>query len=495
MARTRSKNPSPKIPSDTEILRILHSNNPWWTGRPIPAAKIKAFKRRDYYKLEKQLEHDKISALIGARQVGKTTLMYQLIQKILSQRPPQNVLLVQVDGIYPQITIDSLEKIFNVYAANIIKTSLGELNDTIYILLDEIQSLQGWQNALKKWYDLGYKIKFIISGSSSIDIIDGMSESLVGRIKYQVVLPMKFVEFVRFKEQNSIGTLVDSFVIRLRQSLKESVVKNDPSIFFEILQAISNESVAQQDKLHVHLQQYLIKGGYPENAGIDDLIVCGENLREYLQLTLYKDIMKTGKVRDPSSLENLFSMISKESSGQMNRVNMASTLGIERPTLGTYIYLLKMAFLISESEFYSKSAATKARREKKLYVNDAGIRNVSSAVFDEDVLKDSTEMGKIVETVVADHTKRLKFNMESGAVPNTFYWHDGYEVDLVIDLFQKSLPIEVKYRENMSMSDLGGLIKFNKKFNPPLCIAVTKNQLERHDNTIFVPLWLYLVMC
>ncbi len=180
MARTRSKNPSPKIPNETEILRILHSNNPWWSGRPIPTSKIKEFKRRDYYKLEKQLEHNKISALIGARQVGKTTLMYQLIQKILSQTSPQNVLLVQVDDIYLQITIESLEKIFNVYAANIIKTPLGELDNIVYIFLDEIQSLQGWQDALKKWYDLGYKIKFIISGSSSIDIIDGMSESLGG---------------------------------------------------------------------------------------------------------------------------------------------------------------------------------------------------------------------------------------------------------------------------------------------------------------------------
>ncbi len=306
---------------------------------------------------------------------------------------------------------------------------------------------------------------------------------------------MKFLEFVRFKEQNSIGTLVDSFVTRLRNSLKESMTGNDPSVFFGMLQKISNESIAQQDKLHVHLQQYLIKGGYPENAGIDDLTVCAENLREYLQSTLYKDIMKTGKVRDPTSLESLFSMISKESSGKMNRVNMANTLGIHRPTLGTYIYLLKTAFLISEAEFYSKSAVKRTRKERKLYINDAGIRNVSSAVFDENVLTDSTEMGKIAETVVADHTKRLKFNMESGAVPNIFYWHDGYEVDLVIDLLQKSLPIEVKYRESVSMSDLAGLTKFNREFNPPLCLAVTKNQLEIHENTIFVPLWLYLVMC
>lgn len=484
-----------KTPSETEILRLLHSANPWWSGKPIPPAKIKDFKRRDYYKLEEQLEHDKISALIGARQVGKTTLMYQLIQKILSLTSPQNVLFVKIDDPYLQVTMDILEKIFGVYSANIIKTPLDELKNTVYILLDEIQSLKRWQDILKKWQDLGHKIKFIISGSSSVDIIDGISESLVGRIKYQIVLPMKFLEFVRFKEQNMLGKLVDSFVPRLRFSLKDAMTKKDPTLFFSTLQTIFSESTAYHDKLKVHLQQYLIKGGYPENAGIDDLVICGDNLRQYLYLTLYQDIMKTGKVRDPSSLENLFSIISRESSNKINRFNIAKSLGIERPTLSTYIYLLKTAFLMSETEFYSKSAVKKARRERKIYINDVGIRNVSSSVFDELVLTDSTEMGKIAETVVADHTKRLKFNLESGAMPNIFYWHDGHEVDLVIDLFQKPLPIEVKYRESVSLSDLPGTIKFEKEFQPTLCLVVTKNQLEIHGNIVLIPLWLYLVMC
>jgi predicted AAA+ superfamily ATPase len=115
--------------------------------------------------------------------------------------------------------------------------------------------------------------------------------------------------------------------------------------------------------------------------------------------------------------------------------------------------------------------------------------------FDEIVLTDATEMGKIVETVVADHTKRLKFNLESGAVPNIFYWHDTYEVDLVIELLQKPLLIEVKYREGVSMEDLKGIVRFNEEFKPPVCIVVTKNQLEIHGNVVFIPLWLYLVMC
>ena len=489
-------NKETQILSETEILRILYNHNPWWSKKPIPESKLKEFKRRDYYKLTKLLDDDKITALIGARRVGKTTLLYQLIADLLSKSKPENILFVTLDDIYLHISLDNLEKIFNVYSTNILKKSFDSLQDTIYIILDEIQSLEHWQDALKSLEERGYKIKFIVTGSSSLKILDGTSESLVGRIKHQIVLPMKFLECIRFKEQNELSELVESTNGQLRVALKKSITQNDATKFYQALHIASTILLPYRDRIQVLLQEYLIKGGYPENVTIDDLTIAGENLREYLQLTLYKDIMKMSEVRDPRALENLFLMIAKESSQKFNRTNAAQTLGIKRSTtLNSYIHLLTHAFLISEASFYTKSAAKRARTSTKMYVNDVGIRNVSAAVFDEQVLANSSEMGKIVETVMADHTKRLKFNLESGAFPSIYYWYDGHEVDLIIDIFQKPLPIEIKYREDVSSSDIKGLKKFNEKFNPPLSLVVTKNQLEIHDSTIYVPVWLYLIMC
>ncbi len=92
---------------------------------------------------------------------------------------------------------------------------------------------------------------------------------------------------------------------------------------------------------------------------------------------------------------------------------MYLTLGINQSvTLNQYRCLLKTAYLVSEAQYYSKGATKSAKKETKAYVNDIGIRNVSSAVFDPQILTNSTKVGKIVETVTADHTKRLKFNLE-----------------------------------------------------------------------------------
>lgn len=482
-------------PHDDEILRILHDYNPWWTKKPIPEAKLKQFKRYDFYRLKSQLAAEKIDILIGARRVGKTTILYQLIDQLLSEKiVPENILFVSLDDQYLHISLQNMDRIVDLYSTHILKKTLDSIDSRVYIILDEVQAFDQWQNALKRWYDLGYKIKFLVSGSSSTGILGGTSESLVGRIRLHVILPMKFLEFVKFKEPENLG-FIEEENQKLVKSLKESISENNPTKLFEELQQTANKLSPHKIKIQTYLNEYLIKGGYPENIHINDLTLCADNLRTYLQLTLYKDIVKNVGIRDPWALEKLLLIIARESSQTFNKENLAKTVKVHRIiTLNQYIRLLKETFLITEAGYYSGSVVKQIRRENKMYVNDVGIRNVQASTFNEEIFRNPTELGKIVETAVADHTKRLKFSLEGGVQPDIFYWFDTYEVDMIIEISQKPLPIEVKYRENVNLADLRGIKKFNQKYQPPFAIAVTKNQLEIHGNTIFIPVWLYMLI-
>lgn len=480
---------------EPEVLRILYRHNPWWEGRPIPDIKLKEFKRADYFHLEPQLADAKITAVIGARQVGKTTMLYQLIQKLLAGTSPQSIFFLSLDDEYLNMTRQNLNKIFEIYASSVLKTPLHELKQRAYFFLDEIQHVQDWQASLKRWHDLGYNIKFVISGSSSTDILQGTSESLVGRLRPQIVPPMKFLEYVKLKEQGKLGKVADAASLEMFKSLKYSIMKNKADQFYKTCEASLKLFAPFRDRLLVYLNQYLIKGGYPEIALADNMALCAENLRNYLHLALYKDIMRTGKIRDPVALENLVSILAKESSQRINHTNIARILDLKRETLNTYLYLLKAAYLVSESEFFAKSRVKRIRREKKAYVNDVGIRNMAASALDDQTLADSTEMGKIVETVVADHTKRLQFNLEQRYFPSLFYWREKYEVDIVLDLPQRPLPIEVKYREHVSESDLRGLNSFMEEFKVPFSLVLTKDYLDMQDSIVFMPSWLYMAMC
>lgn len=270
---------------------------------------------------------------------------------------------------------------------------------------------------------------------------------------------------------------------------------DEPESFYNIISTSLKALLPFRDNILVRLNEYLIKGGYPETASIDDLISAAQYIGNYLRLTIYKDIIRTKKVRDPISLENLFAILSKLSSQIINRLGLAKTLGLKRDTLNAYIYALKTTFLISEAEFFSESRSKRVRKEKKIFVNDIGIRNVSASTFDDQVLTNETEMGRIVETVVADHTRRLRFNLEAIPFPPLFYWKDHFEVDFIINPLNKVLPIEVKYRENINRSDIQGLQEFSEKFKYSMSFIITRRTLDRWDNKILIPAWLYLISC
>jgi predicted AAA+ superfamily ATPase len=219
------------------------------------------------------------------------------------------------------------------------------------------------------------------------------------------------------------------------------------------------------------------------------------NIGEYIHLVLFRDIIRNRRINNPIALEDLLRIIAKESSQIISRETLENTLNLKREGLNSYIYLLKSTFLISESEFFSTNRTKSIRREKKIQIHDIGIRNALSSEFNEKIIENDTEMGKVVETVVTDHIRRLKFNLEPIPEPRTFYWKEKNEVDIIINPFNKIISTEVKYRENINANEIKGLEQFIEKYNPSISLVITKKDLKINNTIIFIPLWIFLLLC
>ena len=497
--------------TDDEMMRILHACNPWWNQKPVPQSMLRPFMRYDHSRLTEQIKGKSIMAIMGARRVGKTTLLYQIIDMLLQGEygqqqcmiEPAHILFAPLDDPYLFMSQENFAKMLDVYVARILrKNDLGDLeaDQRAYIILDEIQGLKNWQIILKRWFDIGHNVKFIITGSSSAGILDGSSESLTGRITYSTVSTMGFSEYVRFKNPDKLAGPFAEISACLYGLMQDAAGTGKICEFYDRLTQIKRNLLPYENAIKAMLDEYIIRGGYPENVLISDAMTCAENLRSYLNLTLYKDAMRISGARDPVALESLFAIIAKESSSVFSRTNVSKTLGIGRSTtLNQYLSILKDTYMISESKFYSKSTVKRARKESKMYVNDIGLRNAACMTFDPNVLTDGVEIGRMSETVAYNHTCKMLARHTMGLPgmeTRVSYWHDGYEVDMVAELPSRHVvPIEVKYRERVTMSDLKGLKRFEKKFGASIMMTVTKNQLELKDNTLFVPLWLYLLLC
>jgi hypothetical protein len=476
-----------------EILRVLNKYNPWWENKEIPPSKTSEFKRGDFHSLKNNLGRREIISVIGPRRVGKTILIHQLIQYLIeSGVDPKRIFYLSVDEVELSQGGAELKDIFEIYSKYVIKTPLDRLREIHYIFLDEIQEIPQWEKILKNWYDFGYNLKFIISGSSSIWISKGTEESLLGRIKSTIMLPLKFSEVLRYRK-----ILPENFYLiraSVRASLVEAVLKGDVLIFKDGLDRLLGNVSGKRDDIEIELNRYMTIGGYPEFLEEEDYRRIGEAVRDKIKLIFFKDIIRYFRIRNPSVLENLFDLLCKQSGCNLNLSQTAESLDIRRPTLKDYLKYLTKAYLIKTSQYYSSSRKHRLRKQEKVYVLDAGIRNGIINYIDDTLVEDDTEVGFIVESILFDHLIRLKFNLEPGPEPEIFYWKDKKEIDFIMPLRRRAIPIESKFRTVIPQDVVETIKNFMSLNKSPFGIIVTKNEYRVEDNIIRIPLWLFLLI-
>ncbi len=488
---------------EINIIRALNEQNAWWReGKPSEKF-AKKFRRRDFFPLRNELEKKEITAIIGQRQVGKTTVLYQLIETLIKDNKvsPKNILYFSFDNPYISITKNNTENLINdileVFSVNILKEPLNNPKEKIYVFFDEICKYPGWSEILKGLYDLKYPIKFFISDSSSSDVYHGSSESLVGRMKIHIMLSLKFLDYARYKIGTTESKILNMINWELRDNLINSVKNGKVKDIYDFWKNVYSFISPIENQLKTYLNEYLLKDGFPELIEIDSLDECRLKLHNYLTLTLQKDLLRIFNIRNPRALTDLISLIASESSQIFVYSNISKTLSISDDTLKEYLSYLESVFLVSRAEFYSKSRASRIRKSDKIYLNNVALRNVLLNKLNDDFFKDPKDVGKVAESLVQDHCKRLKFCIDLSPDPDIFYWKNnkGNEVDLILEISNKPLPIEVKYRNSISMSDLKGINTFISVKKSSFGFVITKDLLDIKDTLIFVPLWLFLLIC
>ena len=483
------------MPVDTDqVLRLLTDSNPWWETKEVPQELTQPYRRRDFFVLRDELRSRPVTALGGPRQVGKTTLLYQLIEHLLeSGVDPTRILFVSFDlpglsGVAP----DPLNDCMSVYAERVLGTPLRKLKEGAYVFLDEVTKVATWHRDLKGWFDFRYPLKFCVSSSSLPELRSGAASSLAGRIDSHLLLTWKFVDVLmkRTKEDrwNDTG-------LRLRDTIRSAVEAADARLILDRFGAKDLTSTAARSELRSTADRYMLTDGFPELLDSGNLPWCSRRLTEYLQLTLANDLYRFYQVRATRVFEDLLGLVARESGQLLSYRNLAETLGTQERTVIEYLDYLERTYLVSQAQFFSESRAKRIRRQRKIYLTNPGLRNSILGTVNRRTLSDPGLLGPLVEGLVHDHAKRLVYCLAPGRDPEAFYWRDrqNREVDIVVRISGKPLPIEVKYRTDPTR-DLDGLKSFLEQVpNTPFGIVVTRDTLELRDNVVFVPLSRFLL--
>ena len=417
--------------------------NDWWADKPVDTGVL----RENYIlQISELLDTREIIVLEGVRRSGKSTIMHQIINKLLTKTSKNNICYVNLDD---QRFGNDLEKIFDTYL------ELSSPDKKIYFFIDEIQNIEFWEKWIKSKYDKNRNIKFIISGSTTTLLSKEYGYLLSGRYFRIAVMPFAFDEILNFKKIDFEGKM--------------------PPIQNKI-------------KLKRTLAEFIEFGGFPEVVLEKNKKIKTERLKTYFESILLKDVILKNKIRQSNKIEDLAYYSLSNISSLFTYKKLSDALNISTVTAEEYFLFIRDSFLIDSLAFFSYKVKEQLQYPRKIYSIDTGLRNAVCFKFREN-------LGQLYENMVFIELKRRKKKI--------YYWKNkrALECDFVVKEGLKiTEAIQVCYDiedPDTKKRELNGLMTAMKEFDLNSGLIITEDFEDRQaidgKSIRFIPLWKWLI--
>ncbi len=421
------------------------------------------FNNRKFDLIERDMtikESTKIQTVIGARRVGKTYLLFNKIKNLEESgiQREQIVYLNFESPILSDISYKEINEIIEIQWSIFPET----IKKKIYIFIDEPQVISKWELAVRDIYDR-YNCHVFLTGSSSKLLSKEIATSLRGRSITNLLLPLSFREFLRFKglifDKNKIDTGIKSKIIN-------------------------------------YLEEYLSFGGYPEIVLEKDENEKMKIVKDYFDLVIYKDIVERYNLKNTKIIKWLMNSLVNSVSKELSINNLYNTIKsqgikISKNTLYSYFSIFEDSFFIFALRKFEHSEKKSGLSIPKIYLDDISFLNLFSI----------QEYGKRLENIVFLQLLRQK---NQNPLININYWKstDNKEVDFIVSEGRKIvLVIQVcndlsnkntKNREIKSLITTLNYFKLKEGY-----IITNKDNYKEEEidgkKIIIIPLWRWLL--
>ncbi len=328
----------------------------------------------------------RVAVIQGPRQVGKTTLAFQLMRLMKGRGPirhfncddPDHRSLLENKG------LQSLQDV---------------IGDAKIVFIDEGQKLSTIGQTLKILADhYKKKIQVIVTGSSSIHLLDKTQESLTGRKRVYTLYPLSLEETHGMKG-----------------------LRGDKKI----------------------LESRLIYGGYPHVVTSRTKDQKVDALKELQTSYLYRDVFDFQGMKNADVFMNLVKALAHQIGNEVSFVELANRLKVNRETVERYLHILEMSFIVFRLPVFTTNKRRELSKLRKVYFYDTGIRNAVINNFSP--LAGRQDVGMLWENFMV--VERMKYRDHHRIEANQYFWrtYDGSEIDLVEEREGKLFGYEFKW--------------------------------------------------
>ncbi|MCL5986299.1 MAG: ATP-binding protein [Actinobacteria bacterium] len=389
------------------------------------------------------LDRKEVIAIIGPRQAGKTTYLQNLKKNLTAK-----------DKTLKFITFEKRSELA-LFQNNL--EDFKDLNKHFQIIIiDEFQYVKDGGAKLKYLYDTT-DTKFIISGSSSLELTFQTGKYMVGRIFNFTLLPFSFREFLSYVN------------VELFNLIKERI----PDIFssdFKLDNAFGDEINQRLENL---FEEYLIWGGYPAVVLAKTQIEKQKILESVLENYLLRDIGSLLQLATEDELITLIRLLSTQIGNLVEYKELSNASKLSYKVLLKHINILRQTYIIDLIKPYFTNMRTELTKNPKAYFIDSGLRNFAITDFKPCDMR--SDRGSLVENYVFSAIKRRLAPFDS---LNFWRTKNKAEIDFVLRIGQKIIPIEVKYTNTPTIGK--SVYSFINKFSPPELFLLTKNFVSEY---------------
>jgi predicted AAA+ superfamily ATPase len=399
-------------------------------------------------KISELFRYYPVVSVLGARQVGKSTLVENLFGNSMA--------VVVFD---PVLDIENARQDPDFFLQN----------HPAPVFLDEIQYAPELLGAIKRQVDRHKKKgRYILSGSQNLSVLKSISESLAGRVAVVHLLPLTRREITGEQSSNF-----------LEQWLRGQ--------FPELQAATASAAIPP-------LYPSIWRGGYPGLLDLPDHLVSGY-WQSYLQTYIERDVRSVAQIGSLQSFGLFIRLLAALSAQEVNHAHLGRELGVDRKTARAWLETVQSTFLWFSVPPFSRNPVKKIAGKTKGYFADTGFICQLQKIGSADTIAGHPLQGALFETYVV--LEILK-NVQAWPMPPNLYHfrsYGGAEVDLILEQNGTLYPMEIKAKSNPTRNDGRGISAFRECFPsermaPGLIICAVESPQRLADNLFAIPWWM-----
>ena len=365
--------------------------------------------------LDSKIGKGKVLLLIGPRQVGKTTLLKNILTSISSEKKVQ----------FWNCDESDVRQFLSEANSAKLKSFVGNSD---FIVIDEAQRVKDIGLTIKLLHDSFPNVQLAVTGSSSLDLSNSINEPLTGR---------KF-EYNLFP--------------------------------FSTNELVNHTSMLEEMRL---LKNRLVYGFYPDvvnNPGEEK-----EILTNIVNSYLYKDVFEFQDIRKSSVIEKLVQALALQVGSEVSFNELGNLLGIDTVTVQRYVDLLEKAYVIFHIRSFSRNVRNELKKSIKIYFYDNGVRNSVISNFSPVELR--SDIGALWENFLI--SERIKNNTYHNKHAKYYFWRttQKQEIDFIEEVDQNLFAYEFKYNPKKVNSKCP--VTFSNNYpNVPFDVITSENYMD-----------------